>query len=35
VTVNVLDGRLADLEIWTGSYGVRPRIDITKLRHDD
>lgn len=35
VTLHVVEGRLHELEVWAGSYGVRPRVDVTKLERDD
>lgn len=34
VTLHVVEGRLFELEIWAGQYGVRPRIDVTKLEYE-
>ena len=31
VTLRVVRGRLYELEIWAGAYGVRPRVDVAKL----
>jgi hypothetical protein len=35
VTLHVIDGRLAELEIWAGEYGVRPRVDPARLVYDE
>jgi hypothetical protein len=35
VTLHVLDGRLSELEIWAGTFGVRPRVDPAKLEYFD
>jgi hypothetical protein len=35
VTLYVCDGYLVELEIWAGEYGVKPRVDPSKLEHDD
>jgi hypothetical protein len=32
VTLHVPDGRLVELEIWAGAYGIRPRLDPGKLK---
>ena len=32
--LHVVDGRITELEIWAGQYGVRPRVDVSRLRHD-
>ena len=34
VTLHVVQGRLHELEIWTGGYGVRPRVDLRKLEYE-
>jgi hypothetical protein len=34
VILHVLEGRMAELEIWAGGYGIRPRVDPTKLVYD-
>lgn len=34
VTLHVVQGRLHELEIWDGRYGVRPRINLTKLEYE-
>jgi len=31
VTLHVLGGRIHELEIWAGGYGVRPRVDPARL----
>jgi hypothetical protein len=33
VTLHIVQGRLHELEIWAGGYGVRPRVDVTKLEY--
>ena len=33
VTLHVVNGRMFELEIWAGDYGVRPRIDLAKLEY--
>jgi hypothetical protein len=35
VTLHVVGGRLEELEIWAGGFGVRPRVDLAKLERDD
>jgi hypothetical protein len=35
VTLHVLDGRLHELEIWSGDYGVKRRVDVIKLERGD
>lgn len=35
VTLHVVKGRLHELEIWAGGYGIRPRVDPTKLQYED
>jgi hypothetical protein len=35
VILHVLDGRLSELEIWIGTFGVRARVDPSKLAYDD
>ena len=35
VTLHVVDGRLEELEIWAGKYGVRPRADPARLEYSD
>ncbi len=35
ITLHVCNGFLFELEIWTGGFGVRPRVDVTKLEHFD
>jgi hypothetical protein len=34
VTLHVVEGRLHELEIWGSGYGVRPRVDPTKLEYE-
>jgi hypothetical protein len=33
VTLHIVEGRLHELEIWAGGYGIRPRVDPTKLAY--
>jgi hypothetical protein len=35
VTLHVVQGRLAELEIWSGAYGMRPRVNLAKLEYMD
>jgi hypothetical protein len=35
VTLHIVDGRLHELEIWGGSYGVRPALELERLVRDD
>jgi hypothetical protein len=32
VTLHVADGYLVELEIWSGAYGIRPRLDLARLK---
>jgi hypothetical protein len=34
VILHVLEGRMAELEIWAGGYGIRPHVDPTELVYD-
>jgi hypothetical protein len=31
VTLHVVNGQMFELEIWGHAYGVRPRVDVSKL----
>src|SRR5712691_3568995 len=33
VTLHVVNGRLWELEIWGGGFGVRPRVNVAKLEY--
>jgi hypothetical protein len=34
VILHVLEGRMGELEIWAGGYGIRPHVDPTELVYD-
>ena len=34
VALHVIEGRLFELEIWGGEYGLRPSVDVTKLEYE-
>lgn len=34
VTLHVIEGELFELEIWSGRYGLRPRVDPARLEFD-
>jgi hypothetical protein len=35
VTLHVVQGRLFELEVWTGGYGVKPRVDLARLEYEN
>jgi hypothetical protein len=34
VTLHILEGRIYELEVWAGNFGIKPRVDLMKLERD-